>query len=126
VSGSRFSAGYQEGTATGSKSRTSWDGAPDHRCTGDGNLRCTGFVEPADNIEFFLGARYDSTKRNGDRPDLFEVAWLMRRYRTEFSMVEIPAMVQQVVFPIQVLIGTLLGRYRRYAGAPQPIRRSPD
>ena len=93
---------------------------------GDGDLRCTGYVEPADNIEFFLGALYDSTRRNGGRPDLFEVAWLMRRYRTEFSMVEIPAMVQQVVFPIQVLIGTLLGRYRRYAGAPEPIRRSPD
>ena len=90
---------------------------------GDGELRCTGYVEPADNIEFFLGALYDSTKRNGGRPDLFEIAWLMRRYRSEFSMVEIPPMVQRVVFPILVVIGMLRGKYTRYAKAPAPIRR---
>ena len=90
---------------------------------GEGELRCQGYIDPADNIEFFLGALYDSTKRNGGRPDLFEVAWLIRRYRSEFSMVEIPPLVQRVVFPIQVMIGTLLGKYARYANAPAPIRR---
>ena len=92
---------------------------------GEGELRCTGYVEPADNIEFFLGALYDSTKRNGGRPDPFEAAWLIRRYRSEFTMVGIPPVVQRIVFPVQVLIGTLLGKYARYANAPVPITRRP-
>jgi uncharacterized cupin superfamily protein len=90
---------------------------------GEGELRCTGYIEPADNIEFFLGALYDSTGRNGGRPDLFEVAWLIRRYRSEFTMVELPPAVQRVVFPLVVLVGQLRGKYSRYANAPEPIRR---
>ena len=40
-------------------------------------------------------------------------------------MVGIPPVVQRIVFPMQVLIGTLLGKYPRYANAPVPIKRSP-
>jgi len=88
------------------------------------DLRCTGYVEPADNLEYFLTEIYASTKRmGGTRPDPFDAAFLVRRYRNEFTMVEIPAIVQKIVFPIQVAIGTLLGKYRRYADAPEPVRR---
>jgi uncharacterized cupin superfamily protein len=91
---------------------------------GDVELRCTGYIEPADNIEFFLGALYDSTKRNGGhRPDPFDAAFLITRYRSEFSMVEIPAPVQKVVFPLQVALGRLLGKYARYKDAPEAVRR---
>ena len=38
-------------------------------------------------------------------------------------MVEIPAFVQRFVFPIQVAIGRLLGKYRKYADAPEPVYR---
>jgi hypothetical protein len=31
--------------------------------------------------------------------------------------------VQRIVFPVLVAIGTLLGRYRKYADAPEPVRR---
>jgi uncharacterized cupin superfamily protein len=88
---------------------------------GEGELRCTGYIEPADNIEFFLGALYDSVKRNGGRPDPFDVAWLIRRYRTEFSMVDLPPMVLRVVFPLLTLLGRLLGKYARYTHAPPPV-----
>jgi len=27
------------------------------------------------------------------------------------------------VFPVQVAVGRLLGRYRKYADAPEPVRR---
>ena len=91
---------------------------------GDGELRCTGYVEPADNLEYFLTEIYGSMKRSGGgRPDPFDAAFLMRRYRSEFSMVEIPKAVRRFAFPVQVAIGRLLGRYRRYADAPQPVRR---
>ena len=91
---------------------------------GDDDLLCTGYVEPADNLEYMLGAIYASTKRTGKgAPDPFDAAFLMRRYRSEFSMVEIPVAVQRFVFPLQVFIGRLLGKYRKYADAPEPVRR---
>jgi quercetin dioxygenase-like cupin family protein len=91
---------------------------------GDGELRCTGFITPIDYIEYFLSALYDSQRRSGGkRPNPFEVAFLMRRYRSEFAMVEVPALVRRVVFPVLVTIGRLLGRYDRYADAPRPVRR---
>ncbi len=67
---------------------------------------------------------YESQRNNrGDRPDLFEAAFLARRYRSKFGMVEIPAAVQRFVLPVQVALGRLLGKYKRYAGAPEPVRR---
>jgi uncharacterized cupin superfamily protein len=91
---------------------------------GDGNLLCSGHVEPADNVEYLLTELFESTKRNGGtRPDPFEAAFLMTRYRTEYAMLEIPAMVRRFVFPLLVAVGRLLGRYRRYADAPEPVRR---
>lgn len=91
---------------------------------GETDLRCTGWVEPADNIEYFLGEIFASAKRaGGERPDPFEAAFLTRRYRSEFAMLTIPAAVQRLVFPVIVAIGQLLGRYARYADAPAPVRR---
>ena len=91
---------------------------------GETDLKCSGYVEPADNIEYFLTALYDSVKRNGGgRPGPFDAAFLMTRYRSEFGMREIPAVVQRLVFPLQVALGRLLGKYRRFHDAPEPVRR---
>ncbi len=91
---------------------------------GEEDLLCTGYVQPADNIEYFLTAIYDSQRESkGSRPDPFEAAFLARRYRSEFGMTEIPAVVQSVVFPAQVLVGRLLGKYRKFADAPEPVTR---
>ena len=38
-------------------------------------------------------------------------------------MLAIPAPVQRFVFPVVVAIGRLLGRHRRFDGAPEPVRR---
>jgi hypothetical protein len=38
-------------------------------------------------------------------------------------MAEIPAAVQRFVFPLVVTAGRLLGRYRKYADAPEPVTR---
>lgn len=91
---------------------------------GEDDLLCTGYIQPADNVEYFLTALYESQRKNGGtRPDAFEVAYLMRRYRSEFSMLEIPALVQRLVLPVQALVGKLLGRYEKYADAPEPVVR---
>jgi hypothetical protein len=122
----RLPASGKGGAIRGSGRDGNFPGGEAHRFwnAGEEPLRCKGYIEPADNIEYFLGAIYESQKRSGGpRPDPFDAAFLTRRYRSEFSMVEIPAPVQQVVFPVQVAIGTLLGRYKKYADAPEPVRR---
>ena len=91
---------------------------------GEGELVCTGYIEPADNIEYFLGEIYESRKQSGgERPHPLDVAFLAKRYRSEFGIVGIPTLVQRIVFPVLVAIGTLLGRYARYADAPTPVHR---
>jgi quercetin dioxygenase-like cupin family protein len=60
----------------------------------------------------------------GKRPRLFDVAYLLTRYRSEFGMAEIPRPVQRSVFPVVVVVGRLFGLHRRFAGAPEPVSRS--
>ena len=91
---------------------------------GQNELVGTGYIEPADNIEYFLGAIFESRKASGgERPNPLDVAFLARRYRSEFGMAAIPAAVQRLLFPVLVAVGTLLGRYRKYANAPEPVYR---
>lgn len=88
---------------------------------GEADLSCTGYIEPPDNIEYFLTELYASTARNGGRrPNPFDAAFLVRRFRSEFTLLAVPALVQRLVFPLQVALGTVLGRYTRYADAPAP------
>ena len=76
------------------------------------------------NLEYFLTQVFASTRANGGkRPRLFDAAFLLSRYRSEFGMADIPAPVQRLAFPIVVGIGGLLGLRRRFAGAPEPVSR---
>jgi mannose-6-phosphate isomerase-like protein (cupin superfamily) len=103
-----------------------WPPGTAHRWwnAGADELVTTGWCKPADNIEFFLGAIFASVKSTGKgRPDIFDAAYLTRRYRSEYAMLAIPMPVQRIVFPIVVIIGTLLGKYKKYANAPAPIAR---
>ena len=91
---------------------------------GDDTMECTGFIRPPDNIEYFLGEIYASIERNGgERPDTFDAAYLTKRYESEFAMTDIPAPVRTLVFPLVRLMGRLTGRHKRFAGAPEPVRR---
>ena len=91
---------------------------------GDEDLVCTGVVRPPDNLEYFLTEIFASTQRNGGRrPGFFDAAYLSHRYRSEFEMLEIPAPVRRVLLPVVAAVGRLAGRHRRFAGAPEPVRR---
>ena len=91
---------------------------------GDDELVCTGHVRPPDNLEYFLTQLYASTRANGGkRPRIFDAAFLLSRYRSEFGLADVPAPVQRFVFPVVVAIGRGLGRGKRFAGAPEPVSR---
>jgi quercetin dioxygenase-like cupin family protein len=96
-----------------------------HRFWADGDevLRCTGYVQPPHNLVYFLSEIYRSTRESGDgKPDNFEAAFLLHKYRSEFAMPAIPAFVQRMIFPVLRLIGRLTGKYGRFAHSPEPVR----
>ena len=91
---------------------------------GEDELVGSGFIRPPDNVEYFLTEIFASTRRNGGRrPGLFDAAYLSLRYRSEFEMLGIPRPVRRLLFPVIVAIGRLFGRDRRFADAPEPVRR---
>ncbi|HSJ30766.1 MAG TPA: cupin domain-containing protein [Longimicrobiales bacterium] len=91
---------------------------------GEDELRCTAYVKPAGNVEYFLGALFASQKSNGGRrPSLFDIAFLTLRYRSEYRMTAIPATIQRFAFPVLFAIGSALGKYAKYADAPKPLQR---
>ena len=89
---------------------------------GNDELHMSGWCSPPDNVEFFLSTLFASTKANGGvRPGLFDAAFLVTRYRTEFAMLELPAVVRRVVIPVVYVVGPLLGKDRKFKDAPPPI-----
>lgn len=91
---------------------------------GDADLLLTAYVDPVDNAEYLLTEMFASQQRNGGaRPGRFDIAYLMTRYRSEFTMLVIPRPVQVVLFPILFAAGKLLGKHGRFADAPEPVRR---
>ena len=93
---------------------------------GDDDLVCTGVIRPPDNVEYYLTQVFASMRRHGGtRPGLFDAAYLSHRYRSELEMLEAPAPVRRLVFPVVAVAGRLLGLQRRFAGAPEPVRRPP-
>lgn len=88
---------------------------------GDERLRCTAYIEPAGNVAYFLGEVFRSARANGGRPDLFETAHLLHKYRSEYAMAAIPAFVVHAVFPVLRLVGRLTGRLKALEGGPAPL-----
>jgi quercetin dioxygenase-like cupin family protein len=91
---------------------------------GDDELVCSGYVRPPGNLEYHLAKIFDSTRANGGkRPRMFDAAYLLTRYRSEFGLAEIPQPLQRVLFPVVLAIGRLRGLQRRFADAPEPVTR---
>jgi quercetin dioxygenase-like cupin family protein len=87
---------------------------------GEMTLRTSGYVEPANNIVYFLSAIYRSMRANGGRPSAFDSAYLLHRYRSEFGMRDIPAFATRFVFPVLRVIGGLTGRFKEFERGPAP------
>jgi quercetin dioxygenase-like cupin family protein len=85
-------------------------------------VQFTGWMKPPLNGEYFLTAIFDSMKRSGrHQPSPFDAAFLLTRYKSEFDMLVIPTLVKRLGFPLLIALGTILGKYRRFADAPEPV-----
>lgn len=126
----RGTLGYQrpgqEGEIAGPGDTVTFPAGDAHRFwnAGDDELVCTGIIRPPLNIEYFLGEIFASTRRHGGkRPGIFDAAYLSHRYRSEFEILEVPTPVRRLLFPVIAAVGRLLGWHRRFAGAPEPVKR---
>jgi quercetin dioxygenase-like cupin family protein len=88
---------------------------------GEDVLTCRGFISPPNNIVYFLSQIYKSINENGGRPGTYDAAFLLRRYKSEFAMLEIPGFVQKVIFPIALFFGNLAGKHKKFKDAPPPL-----
>jgi quercetin dioxygenase-like cupin family protein len=90
---------------------------------GEGELHMKGWVKPANNVEYFLTELYKAIDAGKDnRPEPVAAAFLIRRYRSEFGVYDIPAFVQKVIMPVQFFIGKLSGAHNRFKEAPESIK----
>lgn len=97
---------------------------------GDVTLVAEGFARPGDGIDRYLQAAFEILNSGpAGRPPLFYMAHLSWRYRHSHQVLVMPLAVQALLFPLVILVGTLLGRYRgtdwpgcpaRCTGAPSP------
>lgn len=89
---------------------------------GNEELHCKGYIQPANTIVFFLSSIYEAQNKTGSaRPALFDSAYLMRRYASEYNMEEVPLLVKKLVIPIVYFIGKLTGKYKHFQDAPEPV-----
>lgn len=89
---------------------------------GEEDLECTGWVMPANSLDYFLTGIYNSMNKAGKpEGDPFDSAYLITRYKSEYDMAVIPSFVKSVIMPITVVIGKFLGKYDHFKDAPEAL-----
>ncbi len=89
---------------------------------GEEELHITGWIDPAENVVFFLSTLYDALNQGTDkRPEMFGGAYLTCRYRNEYDVPDMPGFVKKVIMPFAYFIGKLTGKYSKFKDAPQPL-----
>ncbi|HZF64716.1 MAG TPA: cupin domain-containing protein [Chitinophagaceae bacterium] len=90
---------------------------------GDNMLHCEGWVKPMNTIVFFLSSVYAAQNKTGTAiPEKFDGAYLIKRYASEYDMADMPSFVKKIVIPITYYVGKLLGKYKHFHNAPEPVK----
>jgi quercetin dioxygenase-like cupin family protein len=90
---------------------------------GQDELVCTGYVKPAHTLVFFLSSIYAAQHKSGSpKPELFDAAYLLTRYSSEYEMHEIPWFVRKLIMPVTYAAGRMFGKYKHFKDAPAPIK----
>jgi hypothetical protein len=89
----------------------------------------SGRVVPAGDLDRFLQAVFAVINASpAGRPSLFYIAHVLWRYRQTQLMMVPPRAIQRIAFPLIVLVGTILGKYRgtSWPGSPESCPGAPD
>lgn len=88
---------------------------------GDEELHVSGWIDPAENVFFYLSSLYSALNRGENKqPELFDGAYLLCRYHREYDAPEVPGFVRKVIMPAVYFIGRLIGKYKKFKDAPKP------
>ena len=86
-------------------------------------LHCKASVKPANTFAFFITSVFAAQNKSGKaQPEMFDAAYLLKRYSAEYDMTEIPKFVKKFIIPITYYTGKILGKYKHFKDAPEPIR----
>ena len=90
---------------------------------GDEELVLRGVVTPAVDLDRYLQAMFEVLNAGPpNRPPIFYMAHVLYRHRKTQLALVVPRAVQRILFPIVVLLGTVLGKYRGTAWPGCPSR----
>src|SRR5262245_25447144 len=103
---------------------------------GDELLETSGRAVPASDLDRFIQALWAVVNASSSgRPSIFYLANVLWRHRRTQAVALPPRAVQRLVFPLILLLGTALGKYRGTAwpgspatctGAPETVTRAPQ
>ena len=95
---------------------------------GDVPLVLAGQAVPAADLDRFLQAVFAvlNASSNG-RPSIFHLAHVLWRHRGTQTFLKPPPAIQKIVFPVILLIGRILGKYRGsdWPGSPESCPGAP-
>ena len=103
---------------------------------GDEPLELSGRAVPASDTDRFIQAMFAVVNASSSgRPPIFYLAHVLWRHRRTQAVTLPPKAVQRMVFPLILLLGAALGKYRGTAwpgspasctGAPETVTRAPQ
>jgi len=90
---------------------------------GEDELHVKGWTKPANNFEYFLEGVYKALDEGeNNRPEIKRMSFLLMRYKSEFAVSELPAIVRKVIMPATYYIGKLTGAHKKFTDAPAPLK----
>ena len=95
---------------------------------GKDTLEFNGRVMPAVDLDYFLQALFAVFNASPDgRPSIFYLAHVLWRHRRTQAVMTPPRAIQRVVFPVVLLIGGILGKYKGqdWPGCPDSCTGAP-
>ena len=97
-----------------------------HRWWNAGNdlLEFNGQAVPAVDLDRFLQAVFAVLNASNGRPPIFYLAHVLWRHRNTQSLSVPPRAIQRIVFPVLLIIGRMLGKYRgsSWPGSPESCK----
>jgi mannose-6-phosphate isomerase-like protein (cupin superfamily) len=95
---------------------------------GEDLLEFSGRAIPAGDLDRYLQALFAVLNASGSpRPSIFYLAHVLWRHRHSQAVMVPPLAVQRIVFPLVLLIGRMLGKYRgsNWPGSPESCPGAP-
>ena len=96
---------------------------------GDDPVEFSGRAIPAADLDRYLQAVFAVLNASASgRPSLFYIAHIARRHRHTQGLMTPPLAIQRIAFPLVLLVGYILGKYRGSAwpGSPESCSGAPE